>query len=306
MKMQTRVSYPVYSERSNVLYSIVLAFLGSFLYFANPALAVSGKPQNIISTTVASDEILLTLLTTDEERKRIRAVSTFADNPEFSNLRKSDLTIIPHRVGANIEHIVSLKPDLVIAVSYNHPAFLSSLKKLKIPTHIMEGFESVDDLKRHILKIGTLIGEEKKAEQTVQIFLSKLDFWRNKLKDRTTILAVMPDHTLVGKNTLLNDLLTHVGIQNLANQLGVNSWQKVNEESLVKINPGFLLTSAEENDTDHVKKTLSQSPAFRNMKAFKEGKILLVPPSVFSSFSTHIIDICPLIDRNLANLTSTF
>lgn len=252
--------------------------------------------QRVISCAVASDEILLQILTRSEKRKRILAVSTLADDIRFSSISK-DARDIPHRVGANIEQVLALKPDLVIAASFNQAEFVAMLRKLKIKVHVMEGFQSLNDLKRHIRDIGSLVGAEEEAKVLVDSMSNRILEFKKANSSHEKILPLLSDRTLIGKDTLLDDLLSSVGYTNLAKELGVVGWQKISEEKLLQISPDWILTSAEEKERKEVLFTFSQSPALKKMIANKK-KVILISPSLFGAFSPKVLEVLTILNHS--------
>lgn len=270
-------------------------FILCIILKTSPSLLAKTLPQRIISTSVAGDELLLSLLKSPEKRKRLLALSTLADNPQFSSLSK-EARSVPHRVGANIEQILSLKPDLIIAASFNQPEFISVLRKMKWKVHIMEGFQSLEDLKRHIHDLGSLVGAEEESQILVETMKKDILEFKNLNLGAKKVLPILADRTLLGKDTLLDDLLSSVGFTNLARNLGVKGWQKISEEKLLQMSPDWIITSAEESEREHVYQTLSKSPALRRMKAFDKKKLILIRPSIWSSFSPEFLEILKKIN----------
>ncbi|MFI5367429.1 MAG: hypothetical protein ACHQ1F_00280, partial [Spirochaetia bacterium] len=67
---------------------------------------LAAAPTRIVSQTLATDEILLSLVDTS----RIVAVTTFAVDDQISNV--ADLAAaVPHKLTQNVETIISLRPD---------------------------------------------------------------------------------------------------------------------------------------------------------------------------------------------------
>lgn len=271
-----------------------LVFFLSCLFYQMPSYGKS-IPQRIVSCSVAGDEILLQILKTKEDRKRLLAVSSFADDARYSTVTE-EAREIRTRTGTNIEQLLALKPDLVIAASFNQPEFVSLLKKLNMKVHIMEGFQSLADLKRHIQELGTLVGVEAESRKLNETMMEELERFKKSNTKGIKILPILSDRTLVGKNTLLDDILTHVGFRNVVSEMGIVGWQKISEEKLLTLNPDRILTSAEENSRDEVYKTLSQSPALKKWKALEKEKLILVPPALFSSFSPKFLKILPFLE----------
>ena len=125
-------------ENTNGRY-IALIFLFLSYFISQMALSKNTEqkysnknPEKIVSLTVGSDEILLELLNTDYERQRISALSSLADDPVYSESIEMAKKV-RGRVGAQIESVVNLKPDLVICAQYTNPDTLAKLKELKVP-----------------------------------------------------------------------------------------------------------------------------------------------------------------------------
>lgn len=252
------------------------------------SLVFAKTPQRILSTSLAGDEIILQLTKDSEKRKNILAVSTLADNSEFSTVT-NEAKKIPHRAAANIEQILNLKPDLVIAASFNQPEFIHKLRKLNIPVHIMEKFQSLKDLEKHINDIGSLIDCKKEAETLILKMNQDLQSFKKNNKNKVKILPLLADRTLIGKDSLLDDVLNEMGFINLAREIGIQGWQKISEEKLIQMNPDAILTGAEEKNRKDVLFSLSQSIALKKMKAL-HSRLILVSPAKLGSFSPTLIE----------------
>lgn len=276
---------------------ISMALFSSYFLLANK------EPQRIVSCSLAGDEILLTLLPTKEKRKKIIALSKLADSPLYSNV-KEEAKDISLRSETQIEHLISLKPDLVIAASYNQGEFLHRLKSLKINTHVMEGFNNLNNLRSHIKNIAKLIGEEERGEKILKEMSEKMSL-QNKKKKKTKIMLVLPDKTVLGQETLIDDVLTQAGYVNIAHDLKVLGWQKVSDEKMLSFlsskegDIDFILTSAEEKERSLILESFSKYIPFSRIKNLSH-KIILIPPSIYSSFSSSILELFKFIDRGEA------
>ncbi|MBI2601615.1 MAG: ABC transporter substrate-binding protein [Deltaproteobacteria bacterium] len=275
------------------------SFFLSVLCLTLPVLGSSApqKAERIVSTSLASDEILLQLLPTQEQRKRIQAVSSLADNSTYADLGDA-IAGIPHRAEAKLESILALRPDLVIAASFNKPEFISILKTSGRQVHVMEGFRSLNDLQRHIRDLGQLVQEKAKADELIAKLWGTLGKQASRLKDSKKtckVLIMAPDKSLVGKNTLIHDALQYVGVENLAASVGADGWQRISEEVLARLEPDWLLVPGEEKEKEKIIKILGESPSLRRMKAWKEKRLILMPTNLFSSFSPRIVSAVEMV-----------
>ncbi len=169
------------------------------LIFAGFSLVAKGEkarkfPQRIVSCAVVGDEILLQILPSPQEKKRVIAVSTLADNPLFSSV-SLEARAISQRVGANVEQVLHLKPDLVIVASFNQPDFVAQIRNLKLNVHVLEGFQSLADLRRHILNLGELTGAESAAQELLARLQARILDLKKGMPPAQTLLVMMADRT---------------------------------------------------------------------------------------------------------------
>lgn len=269
---------------------IQLSLLSFFLLFTSSSYAKTKIPEKIVSTSLASDEILLYLFQKRADKKRIHALSTLADNSEYSFL-KEEAKAIPQRTAANIEQILKMKADLVISASYNQAEFLQMMEKLKVPHHIMEGFESLRDLRRHILTLADLTDTKKEGDEILKNIEIKIESFKKENPRKLKVLPILPDRTLIGSKSLLDDLIKEIRFVNLVSHNNIQGWQKISEEKLLDFDPDFILTPGAPKEFKSIYANLGQSPALRKMKAFRNKKIVIVPSSIMSSFSPSFLEI---------------
>ena len=92
-------------QRLSTIFLSILSFLT--LQGMAQTTSISGPPQRIVSTNLASDEILLELVPPQE--KRILALSTLVDDPKYSNAVEAARNV-PHRFTGNLDLLMHLKP----------------------------------------------------------------------------------------------------------------------------------------------------------------------------------------------------
>ena len=124
--------------------------------------ASEGPPTRIVSTSLASDEVLLELLPGDL-RGRIAALSTRADEPGESFVVESAKSI-KSRVAADPESVAALHPDLIVVAGFNRPNFLAQVKKMGAKVLVLEHFEHLADIAANIRAIGAAIQRVEQAE----------------------------------------------------------------------------------------------------------------------------------------------
>src|SRR5207244_3015942 len=139
--------------------------VGLFLAVAAPAAAFSARdmlgrevtlaapPARIVSLVPSVTEILYAL----GAEERLVGVTDFCDYPPAARQRPS----VGGMVNPNLEAIIALKPDLVIATTEgNSEETFAQLKRLGIPTYLVAA-HLVSDVTDLIARLGALTGRER-------------------------------------------------------------------------------------------------------------------------------------------------
>ena len=145
------------------------------------------------------------------------------------------------RVGGlqpNLEKIVAVRPDLVIANAAGlQPNLGRSLATVHIPLLVVTN-ERLDDITKSMTSIANALGiDSKPAVATLQASLARQ--LRTRRNPTRVMLAVWTDPLYVaGRNTFADDLITLCGARNAVQ---VNGWPQYSLESFVAHPPDLLL-----------------------------------------------------------------
>lgn len=129
---------------------------------------LSGSPQAIVSLTPATTELLFALGAGD----RLRGRTNYDDYPP----QASALPIVATYEGVQIEDVVAIRPDLVIAGGNNFTsaADVTRLRELGIPVLVVYGAD-VDGVLADIRLVGKAVGAEQPAERVVGAIQARID-----------------------------------------------------------------------------------------------------------------------------------
>lgn len=255
--------------------------------------------QRIASTSLAGDEILVQILKDQNQLQRLIAVSTFADNKEYSNII-DDVKHIKGRAGRELESLLNLKPDLIFLASYNQPAMITRLNKAKVTTFVLDGFNSFAEIKKNITIVGKVIGATDTAQTILTSFDSQLlDLKKSAPKKKYSLLNFSDSLTLNGAQTIYDDIITAAGADNLANKLNIKGWSKISVESLMTLNPDFIVAIGNDKQKKAVIARIRQTPGYKYLNAVKKGRIILVEGRTLLSVSHHVLQAAKQIQTEL-------
>lgn len=202
-------------------------------------LEFSKKPQRIISVVPSQTELLYDL----GLDKEVVGITKFCIHPECWFREKE-------RIGGtknlNIDKIISLQPDLIIANKEENTQKDIELLQQHFPVWISD-INTLTDALKMIADIGKLTEKEDKAAEIIHTIKSefdllKLDF-KNKKSIRTAYFIWFNPMMTAANHTFINCML---GICNFENVFAdKNRYPEISEQELKEANPELILLSSE-------------------------------------------------------------
>jgi iron complex transport system substrate-binding protein len=235
---------------------------------AGNKVTVKQEPKRIVSLMPSNTEIAYAL----QLDKKVVGVTTNDDYPEaVKKLPKvGDFKI-------NVEKVVALKPDLVLANGANDKATLDQLKRLGIPVIVLDA-KNIKDIYRSIAIVATAANAAREADNLIaKLQKEQRDIYAKVVdvpKEKRVKVFVELDPTLftVGGDTFMNELVLAAGGVNVAAEL--KGWPQVSAEQVAKWNPDIIISSY--GSTDQIMKRQGWS----TVNAVKEKRVYAVDPNL--------------------------
>jgi iron complex transport system substrate-binding protein len=224
-------------------------------------------PERIISLTPNNTEILFAL----GLGERVVGVTTYCDYPEevSQKARIGDLQ-------GNVEEIVALKPDLVVAKAVLNEDIVSKLRKLDVPVLCVDP-ESIDGVYRSIELIAKVTGTDSNGDKIISEMKAKISDVQQKVaeipeEERLKVFIEVGNDPLytAGGNTYVDELVRLAGGINIASD--ITGYQMYSLETVVKCNPDAIL-AADSYYVD-VKAEINKRPGWDTVKAVQKGHII--------------------------------
>lgn len=189
----------------------------------------------------------------------------------------------------NLEQIITLKPDLIIAWSQaTKKTVVERLQKIGLKVFLLNPTK-IYHIPESLETIGKLLGVKRQAQKTANEFKSQLT--KIKLSKPAYPLKVFVqiwNKPLISLNhkDLYSDIIQHCG--------GINIFTKarfiapiVNLEQVIKLNPDIILLSTKEKNQSQWKKYWQ---SWANLKAVQNNKIFFIDPDLTHRATPRIID----------------
>jgi iron complex transport system substrate-binding protein len=267
---------------------LMIVFVGS----CKPAKDVSREysaPQRIVSLAPAITQKLY-LLGVD---KRLVANTVYCNLPEDAKNKVK----IGNVIQVNIEAIVTLKPDLVIAANLTRPEQVEKLETLGIRVVRCLNPKSFAEMCDEFVELGKIVGAQERAEQIVAQVNADVADIRKLTADvsRKRVFIQIGSKPLftVTKDSFVNDYIEYAGGENIASQerSGIYSREKV-----VKENPDIIIVTTMGIVGEAEKKVWMKYPtitavANKNIHVLDSYKVCSPTPVIFVDMLREIAKI---------------
>jgi len=183
----------------------------------------------------------------------------------------------------DIEKIVSLKPDIVIASKEgNRPVTVEKLRSYGIKVYVTGNVDSFNDIYTDFINLGEYLGCGEKARGIVEDSRKRISALRDRLKNTKPVsifyeVGAQPLFTS-GKKSFANDIIESAGAVNIFSDLN-SRFPQVSREEVIKRNPDVIFLVAMGNVNAKEKAVWAD---FKSLKAVKNGRIYFTDDNSFT------------------------
>jgi iron complex transport system substrate-binding protein len=258
---------------------------------------IRGLPKRIVSLGPSNTEILYALGLGD----RVIGVTDYCNYPEEAQGKQ--------KVGGystiNIEKVVALEPDLVLASFGNTEGAIEHLRSLGL-TVVTLNPQTIDDVLHDIELVGSITGTESEASICVDGLQQRIGAVTEKTADLTNRPSVAQvvwyDPIWVSGNmTFQDELIRMAGGSNAFN--AIDGWTIVGLEEFVTTNPEYVIvnsgTGMGDSGYDILYDYFMDEPRFRNLSAVQDHHVYTVDADLISRGGPRIVDALELVAADL-------
>ncbi len=223
----------------------------------------SRKPLRIVSLMPSNTEVAFDLGAGSE----LVGITTFCDYPpETAKVEKVGDFIHP-----NIEKILALKPDVVLAGQWSSTSIADRLRKLglkvveiKLPATLEQIYETIND-------VALAINREKEAKTVVADLKARVEKIEQKARDRKyqpkVFIHVDDPNWTVSKLSFISDAVERCGTVNIFRDLPAAGAQ-VSMEALIKEDPEVIIL------TRKAREEITSQAGWKRVNAVKNNHIV--------------------------------
>lgn len=254
---------------------------GAEIRLASPA-------QKIISLAPSNTEILFA----------VGAGQQVIAREDFSNFppEAAGLPSVGGNMGQlNMEEIVRLQPDLILASPLTAPEVLQSLKEITPAVYVLPNPTNLDELYANLATVGALTGRSAEATQLVENLSGRAKAVLDKVANATEKPKVFYelDSTdpakpwTAGPGTFVDMLISQAGGQNIGASLS-GEWAQISQEELIVQDPQvILLGDAAYGVTPE---QVAARPGWGDLAAVKANRVVAFNDDLASRPGPRLID----------------
>jgi iron complex transport system substrate-binding protein len=186
-------------------------------------------------------------------------------------------------VNPNLEEILSLKPDLVLATkSINRRETVNALERIGLPVYVTDP-HSVEEMITSVQHLGSALDEEKAGALLAGDLrgrLADLDRRLNGVAPRRVLFVVWTDPLIsIGRDTFIADALRRAGGRSVVETKA--EWPHVSLEEMVRLQPEVLIfASAHAGDTRRDIDALHTRRGWESLAAMQQGNVVVISDAI--------------------------
>lgn len=259
---------------------------------------LADRPARIVTLAPSLGELAADLV--GENLERIVGVTDFTDFPPALKKVRS----VGNYAKFNLESVVSLKPDLVLAThDGNSKDQVAHLRELGVPVLVV-GTETFSEIEASMKLVAEAIGVPAEGERMVSQFKLGLSRIRERARTRagarpSVLMQIGGDPLIVvGRKTFLNEALEAVGARNV---YGDNDqrYPRPSVEDAVSRNPDHVLVMALGEDMRSFQTMAASWAQFSSMKAVREKKVRILKADALLRPTLRLLEGLSLLEREI-------
>jgi iron complex transport system substrate-binding protein len=251
-------------------------------------ITIEKEPERIVSLAPSITETLFALGLDD----KIVGVTDYCDYPEEASLKPR----VASFTKPNLEKLVSVEPDLILAESIHETEVVPSLEELDL-TVIVINDPSIEQILNNMLLIGKVTNVNQNARKLVDELSSRISAVTGPITELPEsslprIIHIMWDTPLycTGGNTYMNDMFECAG--------GINIYttefegpKEVSLEDIVDKNPEIMLITGMGTNGERIYNNIKNEERLRTTDAIINDKIYrLSDSSLIERSGPRIVD----------------
>jgi len=216
----------------------------------------------VASLGVCADQYVLALAAPE----RIVSLSRQATDPELSLLADKARGYPSNRGSA--EEILAAGAEVAIADAWMDRSTIDILRRFGVHVATIGLTDDWREIYRQTLDVAEVMGRGEEGKALIaDITARRARLSANRPETAPLAVYLQPGGGSAGAGTFIDTLVGDAGMRNLATEIGLKGWGRVDLEVLVERPPELLITSFFEHTGDSLLTAYARHPVFRRLAA---------------------------------------
>ncbi len=217
-------------------------------------------PRRVVSINLCADQLVLALADKDQ----IAGLTNFAVDPEMSG---EAARAHGHRLlDGSAEEILAINPDLVIGMPASGSPVLTALKGRSYPTLDLALADRYEDVEASIRQVASALGHKERGEALIAQMKAQLAALPQAPGQGRVAAYYQRRGYMTGTGTLVDDLMTRMGLVNLARKLDKPLLAQMSLEEMAAARPDYLIVESATDQVQDQGTEMLHHPALRGIK----------------------------------------
>ena len=176
----------------------------------------------------------------------------------------------------NIEKIISLKPDLIIATKEgNNKTSVEKMERLNLPIYVMETVSNFEDICNNFQNLADFLGKAETAKKIISDVKKEINsIYENRTTKTETVFWEVGANPLftVGKQSYVNDYNKFAGGDNIFIDIDMR-YPNISIEAVLEKNPDIIILV---NMGDISNKEINKWNKYKTINAVKNKKVFML------------------------------
>jgi iron complex transport system substrate-binding protein len=255
-------------------------------------LSLPAPPRRIVSLVPGVTEMLYAIGAED----RLVGRTDFCDYPPSARRKPS----VGGTVSPNLEALIALKPDLVVATSAgNSDETRRQLERLRVPLYLVDP-HGLSDVFRTLTRLGALADREARAAEVVAVLEGRVRAVAARVAARPrprVLYVVWPEPLIVpGRGAAVTELIELAGGASVSAD-GPEGYPRYSVEAAVARGPEVIILARHGAGTAPYAR--EKWERFADLPAIRAGRLHAVDGDLFHRFGPRVVDALEILARLL-------
>lgn len=242
--------------------------------------------ERVVSLTPANTEIVFAL----GAGEKLVGVTTYCNYPEEAQEKEK----IGNIIEVDLEAVVRLQPDLVLAGSLTPPEVVEKIEKLGYPVFVCDA-KTIAQVIEDVKKVALLLGMDREGkalsetmERGVEDIVNAISALSQKERPKVFHLIWHDPLWTAGKDTFIHEFIALAGGENVVSDL--TGYVTLDLEELLRRDPDIITVVSTHGGENLPYNFVLSDERLKSLKALQHGRVFAVDGDMVSRPGPRVVD----------------